>query len=104
MANYVLVYKGGRMAETDDERNRVMAAWGKWFGDLGQAIVDGGNPFGASASVAPDGSVKDNASTGLGGYSILKADSLQQATQMAKGCPVVTDGGSVDVYETFAVM
>jgi hypothetical protein len=104
MATYVLLYKGGRMAETDEERQRVMAAWGKWFGELGPAVADGGNPFGPSASVSPDGNTKQGASSGLSGYSILKADSLDQASQMAKGCPVVADGGTVEVYETFPVM
>ncbi|HSV65641.1 MAG TPA: hypothetical protein VLJ59_07020 [Mycobacteriales bacterium] len=28
MANYVLVYTGGSMPETDEERAAVMAAWG----------------------------------------------------------------------------
>ena len=104
MANYVLVYKGGSMAQTDEERAKVMKAWEGWFGELGPAIVDGGNPFGPSASVGPDGNVKNGAASGLTGYSILKADSLSQASQMAKGCPIVSDGGSIEVYETFAVM
>jgi hypothetical protein len=104
VANYVLVYKGGSMAQTDEERQAAMAAWGKWFGELGEAVVDGGNPFGPSASVGSDGNVKDGASSGLTGYSILKADNLSKATQMAKGCPIVSNGGSIEVYETFAVM
>ena len=43
MANYVLVFKGGGMAETEAEQQAVMAAWGEWYGKLGQAVVDGGN-------------------------------------------------------------
>jgi len=104
MATYVLVYKGGSMAQTEEERNAVMAAWGKWFGELGPAVVDGGNPFGPSASVGSDGSVKDGGGSGLTGYSILKADSLSEATQKAKGCPVLSSGGSIEVYETFNAM
>src|SRR5262249_39944772 len=45
MANYVLVYKGGGMPESKEEREAVMAAWGQWMGGLGQDLVDGGNPF-----------------------------------------------------------
>src|SRR5262245_17160450 len=105
MANFVLVYKGGGgMAATEAERQAVMAEWGQWFGALGQAIVDGGNPFGNSSSVAADGTVKDGASSSLTGYSILKADNMAAATTMAKGCPVLKSGGSIEVYETFPVM
>ena len=55
MATYLLAYRGGGMAETDEEREKAMAAWGAWFGGLGPAIVDAGNPFGASASVGNGG-------------------------------------------------
>jgi len=104
MANYVLVYKGGGMPQSEAEQAAVMAAWGKWFGDLGPAMVDGGNPFGPSASVASDGAVKDGGGSALTGYSILKAESLSEATQKAKGCPILSSGGSIEVYETFNVM
>ena len=38
------------------------------------------------------------------GYSIVQADSLDAATDMARTCPIVTSGGTVEVYETFRVM
>ncbi len=104
MANYALAYKGGKMAETDEERERVMAAWGEWMGALGSSLVDVGNPFGASATVMNDGTVSDGAASALTGYSILDADSLAAATELAKGCPVLANGGSVEVYETIKVM
>jgi len=104
MGNYLLAYRGGRMAETEEERNAQMAAWGAWFGALGDAVVDAGNPFAGSATVGSDGAVSDGAGSGLGGYSLLKADSLAAATELAKGSPVLSGGGSVDVYETMAVM
>jgi hypothetical protein len=105
MANYVLVYKGGGgMAADEAARQKVMEAWGRWFGSLGEQLVDGGNPFGPSASIAPGGGVSNSASSGLTGYSIIKADTLQNATESAKGCPVLMDGGTVEVYETFPVM
>ncbi len=68
MATYLLAYRGGSMAQTDEERERVMAAWGAWFGTLGPAVVDAGNPFGPSASVGNGGGA---APSGLTGYSIL---------------------------------
>jgi hypothetical protein len=104
MAHYVLAYKGGGMAQTDAEREAAMAAWGQWFGTLGPAIVDAGNPFGPSRSVASDGSIGDGAASALTGYSVLTADSLSAAAEMAKGCPVLSSGGSVEVYETIPIM
>jgi hypothetical protein len=66
--------------------------------------VDGGNPFGPSRSILSNGSVDGPAASGLTGYSIIKANSLDEASQKAKGCPVLSGGGSVEVYETFNAM
>jgi hypothetical protein len=99
MTTYLLAYKGGRMAETEVEQQEQMAAWGAWFGSLGEAVVDGGNPFAGSLSVSGDGTA-EGAGSGLGGYSVLRADSLAAAADLAKGCPLIGGGGTVDVYET----
>jgi hypothetical protein len=104
MANYLLAYKGGGMAQTDAEREAAMAAWGNWFGSMGDAVVEIGNPLGPSATVSNGGGVGDGAPSGLTGYSVLSADSLAAASELAKGCPVLASGGSVEVYEALNVM
>ena len=88
-------WSDGRDARGPGSRD---AEWGAWFGTLGSAIIDGGNPFGASTAVKSDGST-GAASGGLGGYSIIEADSLELAAKLANGCPVLESGGSVEVYE-----
>ena len=103
MANYVLVYHGGGMPESPEEGAKVMQAWDVWFGELGDSLVDGGNPASATKTIAADGSVSDDAS-GPSGYSILKADSLDAAVALAKGCPVLQAGASIQVVETFNAM
>ena len=102
MPKFVLAYRGGGMAE-GAEQDAEMARWGAWFGQLGPAVVDGGNPFGPAATVAAGGAVSDGGSASLTGYSIVSADSLAAAAELARGCPILHDGGSVDVYETFDV-
>jgi hypothetical protein len=104
MGNYLMAYRGGGMAATDAEREAAMAAWGAWFGQLGDAVVDIGNPFAGSTVVSANGGAGGSAGSGLTGYSVLKADSLDAAATLAKGCPILENGGSVDVYETLAVM
>jgi hypothetical protein len=104
MANYVFAYSGGNgMAADPAEREAGLAKWGQWFAELGSAVVDGGAPTGPAKTVAPSGSVTDGGSRGLTGYSIVTADSLDAATEIAKGCPILDNGGSVDVYETLQV-
>jgi len=105
LATYLVVYKGGGpMPETAEAQEASMNAWMSWFGGLGAAVIDSGNPFSVSAGIAANGSVTQGASSGLTGYSLLAADSLAAATEMAKGCPILSADGSVDVYEAFSVM
>lgn len=105
MANFLLVYTGGGAEPANaEEGEKVMAAWMGWFGGLGDAVVDGGNPISGSKSVASNGTVSDGAASGLTGYSVLKADSLEAAAKLAKGCPHLAAGGAVEVYETFNAM
>jgi hypothetical protein len=98
MAKYLLAYKGGGMPETDEEREQAMQEWEAWFGKLGPAVVDAGNPFSSSKAVGGNGT------SGLTGYSILSANSLDAATKLAEGCPILQNNGSVEVYETLDVM
>jgi hypothetical protein len=102
MAKFVYVYTGGQMAETPEAQEKAMQEWGAWFGTLGDRITDIGNPFGASATVKSGGSAEGGAS-GLGGYSVVEAESLDAASAAAGGCPVLKTGGHVEVYEALAM-
>jgi hypothetical protein len=102
MANYLFAYTGGGMAQTDAEREAAMAAWGGWFQQLGAAVVDGGNPVGASTAVTASGN--GQAAAGLTGYSIVSASDIDAAAELAKGCPILANGGAVEIYETIPVM
>ena len=103
MTEFVLVYTGGGMPESEEEGAKVMAAWGAWMESLGEALVSGGNPFAPQAkTINSDGSVADGpVGTQATGYSIVQAGSLDEAVTLAKGCPHWGYGGQISVYETF---
>ena len=104
MANYMFAYSGGNGVAADEaERDAQMAKWGQWFGQLGSAVVDGGAPTGTAKTVGTGGSVSDGGSRGLTGYSVVSAESLDAAVELAKGCPVLEVGGAVDVYEAIEI-
>jgi hypothetical protein len=104
VADYVLLYSGGGMPETGEAQAQAMKAWDAWFKELGGALKDGGNPFTQAArTVGADGAVSD-ATPQATGYSIVKADSLDEAAAIAKGSPVLQGGASITIYETLDVM
>lgn len=101
MAKYLFVYHGGGNAPTSPaEIKQVMDAWGAWFGSIGAAVVDGGNPVGKSSTVKSDGSLVDGGGANPAtGYSLIEASSLKDAHKKAKGCPLLSAGGTIEIAE-----
>ena len=102
MAKFLYLYSGGQMAETPEAQEAAMEEWVAWFGTLGDSVADIGNPFGAGTTVK-NGGASDGGASKLGGYSIINAESLAEASSKAKECPVLQSGGSVEVYEALAM-
>lgn len=98
MKNYVYIFHVDAPVQPSDDQ---MAAWGAWFAALGDKLVDGGNPFNPAAEAhIKNGAVSMDADT-ASGYMIVKADNLEEAVEMGKGCPLLSDSHcSVSVYET----
>jgi YCII-related domain len=73
----------------------VAAAWMAWFDSMGDQLVDPGKPVVALDSVGNTSSE----STQLGGYSVIRADNLEAAKVIAKGCPQLDRNGGVEIGE-----
>lgn len=97
MANYIFAFHSGPTPEAPGPE--VMEKWMKWFGEMGDAVVDGGAPVGMSKTVASAGISDDGGANPISGYTIIKADSIESACEIAKGCPALPSGGSVEVAE-----
>jgi hypothetical protein len=100
MPKFLFVYHGGSRAATEEELQAGMAAWGAWFGGMGAAIKDRGSPVGLSSTINSDGSTTAGGGANpASGYSVIEAADLAAAEAHAKGCPILSDGGSVEVAE-----
>ncbi len=100
MAKYLFVYHGGGKPSNPADGKKAMDAWGAWFGSLGAAVIDGGNPVGKSSTVKSDGSLVDGGGANpTSGYSLIEASSLADAHKKAKGCPLLLVGGTIEIAE-----
>ena len=92
MASYVLTFRGqpGRTTTAEEE-----ARWPAWFGQISASITDMGNRVGQVRSVGYHGERDDV----LSGYIVITADSLDAAVATAQGCPILQQGGSLEVGE-----
>jgi hypothetical protein len=100
MKNYVLIYDNGGFVG-DKPMDEILKDWGVWFEELGSKLVDGGNPFNNGAKKITKDGVSD-VEKGLSGYSIVKVASMDEAVELAKGCPMLIHSPKavVQVYET----
>jgi len=100
MTKYAFIYHGGSAPSSPQEGEKIMAAWGQWMTSIGENLVDGGNPFGQSSTVNSDGSVSgDGGANPASGYSLINANSAEEAAGYAKSCPILDAGGSVEICE-----
>ena len=98
MKNYVYVYHVDSPVEMTEEHT---AAWSKWFEGLSDNLVDSGNPFNPKAEARIVTGKVDMEPDTAAGYTVVKANTLEEAVTMAMTCPLANAPGcAVKVYET----
>ncbi len=103
MSDFVFAYHGGKTPESPEEGAKQMAKWNAWVGGLGDAVVNPGTPLGKPKTVSSGGVSDDGGSNPLLGFSIVKADSMDAALEMAKACPTLEIGGTIEVAEVMGM-
>jgi hypothetical protein len=94
---------------TEAQLNEQQQLWGAFIGGIaGQGKLVSTHQLGFSgkqisaAKVVTDGMHIAEKQT-LGGNMIIKAESFDEAVEMAKGCPILFMGGSVEVRDIMPV-
>lgn len=110
MKDFLLVYRTDYNNMPKDPSPEQMQAttkrWMDWIGGIAAQnnLTDRGNSLVPSGKVLKaDNVIADGPYTEIkefiAGYSIVKADSIEKATELAKGCPILATGGNVEVRE-----
>jgi hypothetical protein len=106
MAKFLFVYRssGDAYAKmSPEEMQQHHQKWATWIGEAlqkgwmlepGDALTQEGRVVKARAIT--DGPFVESKEV-LGGYSIVQADTIDAASQLAKGCPGLALGGTVEV-------
>lgn len=98
MAEFIFAYHGGRPPKTAEEGAQFKARWRAWAMEVGEAFIQPGSMLGKSWTVDASGASDDGGPNPLSGYSIVKAESLEAALDIAKRCPHV-EHGTIEVAE-----
>ena len=109
MKDYLLVFRSdhNNMPEvTPEEAQAETKRWMDWIGGIAaqNRLTNRGNRLYNSGKVLKSGGVVTNGpfieiKESIGGYTLVKAESYDQAVELAKGCPILTAGGNVEIRE-----
>ena len=99
MPRYIITYLGGNQPSSPEEGKQHFAKYKEWLSSLGDAAISPANPFKNTKTVNSDGTVTTGSTTSMSGYTIIEADSMETALKIAKACPFLDVGGSLEVSE-----
>ena len=97
MPQYIITYLGGDQPSSPEEGKQHFAKYKEWLSSLGDAAISPANPFKNTKTVNSDGTVTTGSTTSMSGYTIIEADSMETALKIAKACPFLDVGGSLEV-------
>lgn len=104
MSDYLFLYRGGDSTGSVEDMQQVMQKWVSWLQDLKSkgVLKNSGEPLEPTGKVVRertivmDGPFAESKDI-VGGFSIVTADNLDQAAELAAGCPIFDVGGLVEV-------
>ena len=113
MKDFLFVYRAdySNMPQTTpEERQAETKKWMDWIGGIaaqGKLTAAGAPLTGVGRVIKPNNVVTDGPymeiKEAIGGYSIVKAASIEEAAELSKGCPILASGGNVEIREIAAM-
>lgn len=107
MSNFMFLFRGGLdpFTSSPEELQQNMEKWMAWVGQLqangiyvaGESLMPTGKTL-HKANVVTDGPFIESKEM-VGGFFIVKAESIDAAIEIAKDCPDLAIGGSVEVRD-----
>jgi hypothetical protein len=104
MADFIYLFRGPSPEGSPEQMQQNMQKWRVWIDELGKkGHFKSGDPLDKTGKVVsgkqkvvtdgPYAEAKDL----VGGYLMIAAENIAQATDLAKGCPIFETSGSVEV-------
>ncbi len=99
MPQFVLSYFGGDQPSSPEAGKAHFAKYQQWLSDLGDAVVSPMNPLKNTHTVLPSGEIDQGSASNMSGYTMLKAQDIEHALELVKGCPFLEMNGTLEIAE-----
>lgn len=106
MKEFLLVFRGPALGDFTPTAEQIEASekeWYNWFGTIAaQGKLGGGHRPGPEGKTLKPGNVITDGPYAevkeiLMGTTVVKTDTIDEAVELAKGCPILKVGGNVEV-------
>ena len=97
---FVLLFHGGIAPQAEAEK--YIQAFSTWTGELAQkGILKGGLPLARSGKIVSQNTVEffHFSQESVSGYAEVEVVSLDEALEIARGCPSIQYGGKIEVRD-----
>ena len=108
MTKYVFIYHApmtpaDAAPPSQEQMDAVMGEWNAWAGKVGDGMVDFGTPLAGGTRVTTEGTAPSTRE--VAGYSIIEADSMDAALELARRPPhqSMPGGCEIEVHEAQAI-
>ena len=113
MTEFALIFRNEptpNFKPSPEQMQQIMGEWKTWFETIGAngQIVNMGSRLSSegrtvnannSITVGPYAEIKEI----ITGYIVVRAENIDSATEIAKGCPILKVGGNVEVRTTIGM-
>lgn len=107
MNEFLLIFRreaGMQEPMSPEQIQAMMKPWQDWMGSLAaqNKLVNPGNRLESSGKVVKAGNMITDGpyveiKEAIGGYTIIRAESLEEAAKLTQGCPIFQIGGNVEI-------
>jgi len=110
MKEFLLIFRmqidANAVPPSPEQMQASMKKWQDWLGGLAaqNKLSASGNRLAMEGSVVKPGGLVTNGpyveiTEAIAGYSIIKADTLEEAAELSKGCPILAVNGTVEIRQ-----
>lgn len=109
MTEFLFVFRTDYKAipkDSPEEMQAMTQKWQDWIGGIAaqNKLVETGKRLSFDGKVVrPNGVITDGPYTeikeSMGGYMFIKGESIEEAVELAQGCPILTVGGNVEIRQ-----
>lgn len=108
MKEFLLIFRRDFISKEEqpspEQIQNMMKPWQDWMGSLAaqNKLASSGNRLASDGRVVKSDKIVTDGpyveiKEAIGGYIVVKANDLDEAAELAKGCPVLNIGGNVEV-------